>query len=312
MASASRESSPSKKTLEELEQQHRHLCCDVQEAKQKIKPSHSFDVRYWTSAAEASAMTEKIYYADVKLSIRRWQEETNEPNTIGWWNTPEAHLVMDKVKAAYFEKPPEEITEWEKVEPKNYKWRIIDADVLDASIELLLDGNTNTALLRGLDERPLHFKNDGRALWVNLIPALQHNFNNSKHSVTGRSTNEVVYGFKPRSTLSLLGIPDKVPDYEIHRQMYQRDAETAIDFAAADAKIRYDSKHNPIQYNVGDEVLLRLHRGYNLPGKPPPTKEYVQDRQTDTLINIVTSYIVITMFIVILTVAYGTPLATPH
>ncbi|KAI0102389.1 hypothetical protein GGR51DRAFT_288993 [Nemania sp. FL0031] len=34
------------------------------------------------------------------------------------------------------------------------------------------------------------------------------------------------------------------------------------------------------------------------------TKEYIQDKQTDTLINIITSYIVITMFIVILTAAH--------
>ncbi|KAI0451530.1 hypothetical protein F5B21DRAFT_380801 [Xylaria acuta] len=34
------------------------------------------------------------------------------------------------------------------------------------------------------------------------------------------------------------------------------------------------------------------------------TKEYIEDKQTDTLINIITSYIVITMFIVILTAAH--------
>ncbi|KAI0435869.1 hypothetical protein F4803DRAFT_276015 [Xylaria telfairii] len=34
------------------------------------------------------------------------------------------------------------------------------------------------------------------------------------------------------------------------------------------------------------------------------TKEYIEDKQTDTLINIITSYIVITMFVVILTAAH--------
>lgn len=39
--------------------------------------------------------------------------------------------------------------------------------------------------------------------WDQILPALQHNLNNSKNSVLGRSPNEVVYRFKPRNPLSV-------------------------------------------------------------------------------------------------------------
>lgn len=112
--------------------------------------------------------------------------------------------------------------------------------------------------------------------WDQILPALQHNFNNSKHSVLGRSPNEIVYGFKPRSPLSVLEVPKLSIDYEIHRKLYQKEAQLAIDFAAADAKIRYDSKRNPLQMQVGQEVYLKLHHGYHLPGKP--SRKFSQQR----------------------------------
>lgn len=48
--------------------------------------------------------------------------------------------------------------------------------------------------------------------------------------------------------------------------MYQEDARVALEFAAADYKLRYDAQHKPIKFNVEDEVYLRLHEGYTLPG----------------------------------------------
>lgn len=43
----------------------------------------------------------------------------------------------------------------------------------------------------------------------------------------------------------------------------------SIDFAAADAKIRYDARHTPLIFDVRNKAYLKLHHGYNLPGKPP-------------------------------------------
>lgn len=105
--------------------------------------------------------------------------------------------------------------------------------------------------------------------WIHIIPSLQHNMNNAKSSVTGRTPNEMTLGFRPSSVLSVLEVPHNSLTYETFRKLYQREAELAMDFAAADSKIRYDARHTPLEFNIGDEVYLRLHKGYNLPGKPP-------------------------------------------
>jgi hypothetical protein len=42
----------------------------------------------------------------------------------------------------------------------------------------------------------------------------------------------------------------------------------AIDFAAARAKRQYDARHRPLEFGEGEEVYLRLHKGYHLPGNP--------------------------------------------
>ncbi|KAI1000935.1 hypothetical protein K3495_g7262 [Podosphaera aphanis] len=44
------------------------------------------------------------------------------------------------------------------------------------------------------------------------------------------------------------------------------DAADAIKWAAMIMKERYDSQHQPMFYNVGDYVSLRLHRGYQVAG----------------------------------------------
>jgi hypothetical protein len=46
------------------------------------------------------------------------------------------------------------------------------------------------------------------------------------------------------------------------------DAQVLIDFAANTAKESYDAKHRLISFEVDKEVYLKLHKGYNLPGKP--------------------------------------------
>ena len=58
------------------------------------------------------------------------------------------------------------------------------------------------------------------------------------------------------------------------REHLRHNAQLAIDFAAAQAKRRYDSKHRPIKFEVGNKVYLRLHRRYHLPGNP--SRKYSQ------------------------------------
>lgn len=51
--------------------------------------------------------------------------------------------------------------------------------------------------------------------------------------------------------LSIMDILTESFDLETQRKLYQRGAATAIQFAAAHAKLRHDSEHNPVQYEVG-------------------------------------------------------------
>jgi hypothetical protein len=70
--------------------------------------------------------------------------------------------------------------------------------------------------------------------WVDLLPAIQHNLNNAYAEAIGRSPNELVYGFKPNSTLNALidTTTKDVPDWQEMRDLYQKEAMASIDWAA--------------------------------------------------------------------------------
>jgi len=53
-------------------------------------------------------------------------------------------------------------------------------------------------------------------------------------------------------------------DIPVLRDYLRQDAQLAIDFAAAEAKRRYNGKHQPLSFEVGQKVHLQLHHGYNL------------------------------------------------
>jgi hypothetical protein len=58
------------------------------------------------SAAAASDISAKIHEVEAKLAIQEWKEEDGGGNgdTTGWWSTPEAHHLIEKLKAAVYEK----------------------------------------------------------------------------------------------------------------------------------------------------------------------------------------------------------------
>ncbi|KAK0720913.1 hypothetical protein B0H67DRAFT_644110 [Lasiosphaeris hirsuta] len=58
----------------------------------------------------------------------------------------------------------EQVAIWERDEPKNYRWRIIDedAELLEAIIALKSQGASEDMTIRDLDGRRLSFKNDNR------------------------------------------------------------------------------------------------------------------------------------------------------
>ena len=58
------------------------------------------------------------------------------------------------------------------------------------------------------------------------------------------------------------------PAFEENRFVYRKEAADATSFAAAKAKIAYDSRHQPLRFRPGEKAYLRLHHGYSLPSKP--------------------------------------------
>ena len=94
--------------------------------------------------------------------------------------------------------------------------------------------------------------------WPQCIGRLQAGYNNST-STTGRSPNEVVYGFTPNFAVDLASAP------EISPLEARVEASDALDFAAMNMKFHYDRKHTAMFLALGDWALLRLHRGYSIP-----------------------------------------------
>ena len=58
-----------------------------------------------------------------------------------------------------------------------------------------------------------------------------------------------------------LGLPAKITEY---RETI-KDAQDSVAFAVVKQKLYYDQRHKPMFFKVGDQVKLRLHRGYNVP-----------------------------------------------
>jgi hypothetical protein len=116
-----------------------------------------------------------------------------------------------------------------------------------------------------------HLESHSKLTWVEILPALQHDLNNTYSRVIGTSPNELLMGFKPSSALDLLNDREDLRLEELHvlRALAQQDARLAMDFAANDDKLRYDAKHRFLEFDVGDKVYLKLHKGYHLPGSPP-------------------------------------------
>lgn len=105
--------------------------------------------------------------------------------------------------------------------------------------------------------------------YVLTLPSLQAQLNNSPSVATDLSPNEINYGFKVREALSSLTQLEESPaDLPTQRLKYRREAVDATTFANAKAKIYYDVRHTSLLFKAGDYAYLRLHHGYQLPGRP--------------------------------------------
>src|SRR5438045_6916371 len=101
------------------------------------------------------------------------------------------------------------------------------------------------------------------AEWPQCLLQIQSVLNNLK-TLTGRTPNEIVYGFTPNFMINYTTDPD------IDLPAAQIDAADALDLATMNMKYHYDCHHTAMFLAPGDWALLRLHKGYNLPSEYDP------------------------------------------
>ncbi len=107
--------------------------------------------------------------------------------------------------------------------------------------------------------------------WPEVLPHIQSILNNTSSSTTGKTPNEIAYGFSSRRQLDLIS-PSTLPDTYVTRA----DVADAISFALANQKAHYDRKHQPLFMKVGDWAMLRLHKDYSIPSLAGVTKKLTQ------------------------------------
>jgi hypothetical protein len=109
--------------------------------------------------------------------------------------------------------------------------------------------------------------------WRQLLPQAQAIVNSSVSATTEKSPHELAYGMKLNTPLDLItGSLGKVQDFTL-----RIDAAECIALAQMAMKRYYDRNHQPKSFQVGDKVMLRLHRGYSieLPTNPKLSPQFV-------------------------------------
>jgi hypothetical protein len=86
---------------------------------------------------------------------------------------------------------------------------------------------------------------------------------NSTKGATGKTPDEILYGFNP-------WLPLEETDGEIRhadRLVHLKEAQDALAYGQEVMKRRYDGKHQPLNLQPGDKVYINLHKGYHTQGR---------------------------------------------
>lgn len=107
--------------------------------------------------------------------------------------------------------------------------------------------------------------------WPEVLPRIQSLLNNTSSSTTGKTPNEVAYGFSPRRLLDLCSATTLLNTYVAHTA-----AADAILFVLANQKEYYNRSHQPLFMKVKDCVMLKLYKGYSILSSVGMTKKLTQ------------------------------------
>jgi Chromo (CHRromatin Organisation MOdifier) domain len=117
-----------------------------------------------------------------------------------------------------------------------------------------------------------YFVNERQDDWAYYLTDVEFVVNNSNSSSTGKSPNEILYGFRLRSPISRVGehLTEETSKESIafKRQTACDEAQDAMKYAAYHMARYYNDKHEHKEFKEGECVYLRLGHGYNLRGIP--------------------------------------------
>ena len=102
---------------------------------------------------------------------------------------------------------------------------------------------------------------------ISFFLSLQTQFNNFSNSIIDQFSNDIIYEFKIRETLTLnLSTTNSstTDSFSKVRMRNRQKTANAISFVNAHMKIRYDSRHKSLLLRSGDKIFLRLHRDYEI------------------------------------------------
>ena len=113
------------------------------------------------------------------------------------------------------------------------------------------------------------FTSDRPHRWFQWLPWVEYCYNTSYHSSLKATPFEVVYGRSPPTMLSYcpgLAKLEAVDQELFNRDLVLQDLRNRLLQAQNSMKARYDAKHRPVHYQIGDQVLLKLcpHRQLSL------------------------------------------------
>jgi hypothetical protein len=105
-------------------------------------------------------------------------------------------------------------------------------------------------------------------LWILALWKFQSIFNNTRSTVTRKTSNELLYEITSNLSLNI-SFTNKV----LNQNHLRKEAEDAIDWAQMQNKAHYDRRHTSLFLKIDEWVLLRLHHEYFISRSKNMTKK---------------------------------------
>ena len=104
--------------------------------------------------------------------------------------------------------------------------------------------------------------------WEACLPITEYAYNRARHSTTGKSPFEVVYGFNPLSPLDILPLPlqertnlDASARASYIKKMHE-DTRHTIELQVQQLATKLNVNKQPMIFNIGDLVWLHLRKDH--------------------------------------------------